>query len=505
MGISNPPPEVVGIKNKAEEPAKEEPQTKKVRTEAPPAVNSQPVTVTIKDEVKRIDIGKEAAIEAEVKAARERAIVPLEIRMKQFRDLLAEKGVSAFSSWEKELHKIVFDPRYLLLTSKERKQVFDKYVRERAEEERKEKKAKAKERRDAFRTLCEEVGVGGRTSWSEFSRENGKDERFKAIDKSRDRESLFNEYQMEVRKKEKEEKEEKRKQIKKDFKALLRETEGIDRHSYWSDIKKLIGEDDRYLAVESSGQREGWFTDYVLELKDEHRREKDKKRAEKEKSRSRSKSRGRKRSKSRSRSGGKEKKRRDRSKEKKKKKDKDRDRSRSRDKKKRERREKEEGEMSGEGGDDGEIRSGSEREGRESRNEITKENGKEEGGDSGGEDRRAAEELKEREERVAASLRKREEEVKADLAGHLRERDKEREQHQHNEAVNGFSALLTDLIRAPDYSWKEAKKILKKDSRWEAVTGGNLGKSERERLFDEHIDHLIAKKKEAYRSLLEEQ
>ena len=31
--------------------------------------------------------------------------------------------VSAFSTWEKELHKIVFDPRYLLLSSEERKQV----------------------------------------------------------------------------------------------------------------------------------------------------------------------------------------------------------------------------------------------------------------------------------------------------------------------------------------------------------------------------------------------
>lgn len=30
--------------------------------------------------------------------------------------------VSAFSTWEKELHKIVFDPRYLLLNSEERKQ-----------------------------------------------------------------------------------------------------------------------------------------------------------------------------------------------------------------------------------------------------------------------------------------------------------------------------------------------------------------------------------------------
>merc|ERR1711915_1142772 len=110
-------------------------------------------------------------------------MVPLETRMLQFRGLLEEKQVSAFSSWEKELSKIVFDPRYLLLTSKERKTVFDKYVRERADEERKEKKAKAKEKKDAFRALCEEVGVTSKTSWSEFSREVAKDERFKSIDK----------------------------------------------------------------------------------------------------------------------------------------------------------------------------------------------------------------------------------------------------------------------------------------------------------------------------------
>lgn len=46
-----------------------------------------------KDAPKQIDMGKEAAIEAEVQAARQRAVVPLEIRMKQFRDMLAEKEV----------------------------------------------------------------------------------------------------------------------------------------------------------------------------------------------------------------------------------------------------------------------------------------------------------------------------------------------------------------------------------------------------------------------------
>lgn len=46
-----------------------------------------------KDDNKDIDSDKEAAMEAEIKAARERAIVPLEARMKQFKDMLLERGV----------------------------------------------------------------------------------------------------------------------------------------------------------------------------------------------------------------------------------------------------------------------------------------------------------------------------------------------------------------------------------------------------------------------------
>merc|ERR1712066_1090039 len=278
----------------------DEPLAKKMKvTEQQPVVQiigNEEVMIIKDDTKKKVAPGKEAAIEAEVRAARERAVVPLETRMKQFRDLLEEKQISAFSTWEKELHKIVFDPRYLLLTSKERKQVFDKYVRERADEERKEKKAKAKERKEAFRTLCEEKNVTAKTSWSEFSREVAKDERFKAIDKSRERESMFNEYQSEIRKKEREEKEEKRKITKKDFKELLKETEDIDRHSHWSDIKKIIENDDRYTAIESSSQRQDWFEDYVQELKDEHRREKDKKNDRSSSSRRRYRSRSRSRS-----------------------------------------------------------------------------------------------------------------------------------------------------------------------------------------------------------------
>lgn len=113
-------------------------------------------------QTKKIDIGKEAAIEAEVRAAKERAVIPLETRIKSFKEMLAEKEVSAFSTWEKELHKIVFDHRYLLLTSKERKQVFEKYVKERAEDERREKRNKLRERKDAFRKLLSEAHLHGK-------------------------------------------------------------------------------------------------------------------------------------------------------------------------------------------------------------------------------------------------------------------------------------------------------------------------------------------------------
>lgn len=41
-----------------------------------------------------MDIGKEAAIEAEVRAARERTLVPLDIRVKSFKEMLKEKDVS---------------------------------------------------------------------------------------------------------------------------------------------------------------------------------------------------------------------------------------------------------------------------------------------------------------------------------------------------------------------------------------------------------------------------
>lgn len=52
-----------------------------------------------------------------------------------------------------------------------------------------------------------------RSSFSDFAQKHGKDDRFKGIEKMRDRESLFNEYILEVRRREKDEKVQKKETV----------------------------------------------------------------------------------------------------------------------------------------------------------------------------------------------------------------------------------------------------------------------------------------------------
>lgn len=364
------------------------PEPKRIKLEETNADDEK--SANVKNEIKNnINPGRQSAIDAELAAAKERAQSPLEVRMKQFRELLVQNNVSAFSTWEKELHKIVFDSRYLLITSRERKQVFEKYVKERADEERNEKRKRMKEYKEHFKKLLEEAGLTSKSSFSDFAQRYGKDERFKAIDKMRDKENIFNDFLQDQRRRERDERSTQKERAKRGFIDLLREYRGFDKHTRWSEVKKMFSDDSRYKAVESSSLREEWFKEYI-----------------------------------------------------------------------------------------GASRNHS----RESEEDISRE--------------------REKQERVEASIREREKEVHRTLSSHLRERDKERELHKHDEAIQHFKALLTDLVRSPDVSFHEVKKILRKDHRWDMV--GELNRDERERVFEEHVNHLYRKKREKFRELLDE-
>lgn len=106
-------------------------------------------------------------------------------------------------------------------------------------------------------------------------------------------------------------------------------------------------------------------------------------------------------------------------------------------------------------------------------------------------------EERERKEREAVSMREREKEVQRALAGHLRDRDKEREHYRHEEAVQEFQSLLTDLVRTSDVTWKDVKKAAKRDRRWQSVS--ILPKEEMEDLFLQHCENISKKKKQRFR------
>ncbi|XP_078019394.1 uncharacterized protein tcerg1l isoform X1 [Epinephelus lanceolatus] len=131
-------------------------------------------------------------------------LLPLELRIVHFREMMLERGVSAFSTWEKELHKMVFDPRYLLLTSDQRKQVFDQFVKSRVKDEYKEKKGKLQKAREEFKQLLEEAKITSRSTFKEFCARYRGDQRFDALNRKKEQEVLFHHYITSLKKRDKE-------------------------------------------------------------------------------------------------------------------------------------------------------------------------------------------------------------------------------------------------------------------------------------------------------------
>ncbi|KFO58839.1 Transcription elongation regulator 1-like, partial [Corvus brachyrhynchos] len=131
-----------------------------------------------------------------------RSSPPLGERIAHFRDIALP--VSAFSTWEKELHKIVFDPRYLLLNPEERKQIFEQFVKTRIREEYKEKKNKLLLAKEEFKKLLEESKLSPRTTFKEFAEKYGRDQRFRLVQKKKDQEHFFNQFILILKKRDKE-------------------------------------------------------------------------------------------------------------------------------------------------------------------------------------------------------------------------------------------------------------------------------------------------------------
>ncbi|CAL0329320.1 unnamed protein product [Lupinus luteus] len=186
----------------------------------------------------------------------------------QFKEMLKERGVAPFSKWDKELPKIVFDPRFKAIPSySARRSLFEHYVKTRAEEERKEKRAAQKAVIEGFKKLLDEASedINHNTDYQTFREKWGDDPRFKALDR-KEREHLLSERVLPLKKAATEKAQAMREAATSSFKSLIKEKGDITFNSRWSRVKESLREDPRYKSVRHE-DREILFNEYISELK----------------------------------------------------------------------------------------------------------------------------------------------------------------------------------------------------------------------------------------------
>ncbi|CAL5224177.1 g6817 [Coccomyxa viridis] len=206
----------------------------------------------------------------------------------EFKDLLSEKGVTPFSRWEKELPKLITDPRYTAVGSlKERRLIFDDFCKTSADEHKRSKADRARKSREDFQVLLEEAAKAGtaekddegksfpsitaETTIGDLAEHWGSDPRWQACDEKL-RAELLEAVAAPLRlakAKAEKESETKKKAQETSYRELLKENK-VAAGARWSKTKDSLAGDKRYKAL-ARDQRERIFRQYVAEQEEAER------------------------------------------------------------------------------------------------------------------------------------------------------------------------------------------------------------------------------------------
>eukprot|EP01135_Chromosphaera_perkinsii_P002763 Nk52_evm131s226 gene=Nk52_evmTU131s226 len=198
--------------------------------------------------------------------------LPIEERTEMFYEMLRDNKVSSFATWESVEEKIKEDSRYRLLNSKrEKKEAFETYCSQWAKEEKDLRHKELERKRAEFKEFVKCVNFKG--TYKQFAFDHAGDARFKAIEKTKERQQLFADALKEI----KNDDNNSSKELKRTqgmFMEMLREERSVGCGSKWKRVKEMFENDYRYLAVESS-LRESYFDEYLKDMKvaDRKRRE----------------------------------------------------------------------------------------------------------------------------------------------------------------------------------------------------------------------------------------
>ncbi|KAF7811098.1 pre-mRNA-processing protein 40A-like isoform X1 [Senna tora] len=175
-----------------------------------------------------------------------------------FKALLESANVGSDWTWDRAMRVIINDKRYGALKSLgERKQVFNEFLNQKKKQEAEEKRMKQKKAREDFKKMLEEsTELTSSTRWSKAISIFENDERFKAVDRDRDRRDLFDGFMEELIDKERARAQEERKRNIMEYRKFLESCDFIKASTQWRKVQDRLEADERCSRLEKMDRLE---------------------------------------------------------------------------------------------------------------------------------------------------------------------------------------------------------------------------------------------------------
>ncbi|XP_007042685.2 PREDICTED: pre-mRNA-processing protein 40A [Theobroma cacao] len=187
-----------------------------------------------------------------------------------FKVLLECANVGSDWSWDQAMRVIINDKRYgALRTLGERKQAFNEFLGQKKKQEAEERRIKQKKAREEYKTMLEECSeLTSSTRWSKAVAMFEDDERYKAVEREKDRKDIFENYIDELRQKERVKAQEQRKRNIVEYRQFLESCDFIKANSQWRKLQDRLETDERCSRLEKIDRLE-IFQEYLRDLEKE--------------------------------------------------------------------------------------------------------------------------------------------------------------------------------------------------------------------------------------------
>ncbi|XP_010557530.1 PREDICTED: pre-mRNA-processing protein 40B isoform X2 [Tarenaya hassleriana] len=187
-----------------------------------------------------------------------------------FKSLLESANVGSDWTWEQAMRVIITDKRYgALRTLGERKQAFNEFLIQKKIEEAEERRVKQNKKCEEFKKMLEEcMELTPSTRWSKAVNMFEGDERFKALDREKDRRDIFEDHIDEMKEKERVKALEERKRNIIEYRNFLEYCDFIKPNSQWRKVQDRLEADERCLHLEKIDRIE-IFQEYLRDLERE--------------------------------------------------------------------------------------------------------------------------------------------------------------------------------------------------------------------------------------------